>query len=570
MDSLALLELRQKLQARLCSSMCGVPGAVSAALPGDAMPAGPAHRLPELSAQQAYCCRLTGTWMQEHFGVAVDCLAEQPAAATVRRIAAEVAAAAAGVVGSAAPSAAAPQAAQGSLWIAPAPSLVKMRLFCLPYAGGVSENVFARWALSVVPSRLRGRHVHRHITQHLPGSVAADWRGQVPARPTRPAEAAAPAAPHRCSTLMPTAEPARLRRWASLLPAGVQVCPVEIPGRGRLSAQAPLPDVASLAEALALGLPLQVCLALGQPVAVLARTIARPRAVPGVLVLAALAQSGPTNEACQAAASGVGRACCAARRTSRTPSLAPAWAPSRRTTPFTPSSAWARVRTRLSTAVLVHSGHHAQAACLLCRRACCSLWPEATVGAVSLPLGRPALASPGAEMAGAAHTELQQQLRAHEQPLRSALRLRPIRASELARACAGPPPAAFFPAAVSPPHLYAQAVAQLYAAPGQAAAGEGFLADVLAKLRGWRDLPRELVMQVEPRLPALSGGRGCMQGRWQGLRLATGWAVPAPDAGLPVRGGHCTDQPLHTQTKADGAAPPRRSLRRATLRGWTR
>ena len=43
-----------------------------------------------------------------------------------------------------------------------------------------------------------------------------------------------------------------------LLPAGVQVCPIEIPGRGRLSSQEPLPDVATLAEALALGLPLQV------------------------------------------------------------------------------------------------------------------------------------------------------------------------------------------------------------------------------------------------------------------------------------------------------------------------
>ena len=35
-------------------------------------------------------------------------------------------------------------AASGSLWIAPCPVSVKLRLFCLPYAGGVSENVFAR------------------------------------------------------------------------------------------------------------------------------------------------------------------------------------------------------------------------------------------------------------------------------------------------------------------------------------------------------------------------------------------------------------------------------------------
>lgn len=29
-------------------------------------------------------------------------------------------------------------------WISPAPVTVKMRLFCIPYAGGVSENVFGR------------------------------------------------------------------------------------------------------------------------------------------------------------------------------------------------------------------------------------------------------------------------------------------------------------------------------------------------------------------------------------------------------------------------------------------
>jgi hypothetical protein len=29
-------------------------------------------------------------------------------------------------------------------WISPAPVSVKMRVFCLPYAGGVSENIYAR------------------------------------------------------------------------------------------------------------------------------------------------------------------------------------------------------------------------------------------------------------------------------------------------------------------------------------------------------------------------------------------------------------------------------------------
>jgi aryl carrier-like protein len=31
-----------------------------------------------------------------------------------------------------------------AVWISPAPVSIKMRVFCLPYAGGVSENIFAR------------------------------------------------------------------------------------------------------------------------------------------------------------------------------------------------------------------------------------------------------------------------------------------------------------------------------------------------------------------------------------------------------------------------------------------
>lgn len=38
------------------------------------------------------------------------------------------------------------QAANWVQWIARAPISIKMRLFCLPYAGGVSENVFGRYA----------------------------------------------------------------------------------------------------------------------------------------------------------------------------------------------------------------------------------------------------------------------------------------------------------------------------------------------------------------------------------------------------------------------------------------
>ena len=78
--------------------------------------------------------------------------------------------------------------ATGPLWVSPAPVAIKMRIFCLPYAGGVSENVFAR--------------------------------------------------------------------WAQLLPASVQVCPVEIPGRGRREGEPAINDVKELARLLARSLPL--------------------------------------------------------------------------------------------------------------------------------------------------------------------------------------------------------------------------------------------------------------------------------------------------------------------------
>ena len=66
-------------------------------------------------------------------------LVEDPQNASVRILAAEAFAMgsteAAGMVASADP---------GSVWVSPAPVRVKMRLFCLPYAGGVSENVYGR------------------------------------------------------------------------------------------------------------------------------------------------------------------------------------------------------------------------------------------------------------------------------------------------------------------------------------------------------------------------------------------------------------------------------------------
>ena len=76
-------------------------------------------------------------------------LLENPEGATLSQLAAEAARAAPENSGAAA----AP--APGSLWIAPAPAPVRMRLFCLPYAGGVSENVYARRACRAVAEGAR-------------------------------------------------------------------------------------------------------------------------------------------------------------------------------------------------------------------------------------------------------------------------------------------------------------------------------------------------------------------------------------------------------------------------------
>ena len=47
-------------------------------------------------------------------------------------------------------------------------------------------------------------------------------------------------------------------RWSMMLPASIQICPVEIPGRGRRSNEPAINDVHQLADLLASSLPLQV------------------------------------------------------------------------------------------------------------------------------------------------------------------------------------------------------------------------------------------------------------------------------------------------------------------------
>ncbi len=82
---------------------------------------------------------------QDRLGLALVTLIEDPEGATIQRLVAEALQASA---------AGAPRhkgGARGSLWVAPAPVSVKLRLFCLPYAGGVSENVFGRLVARVSP-----------------------------------------------------------------------------------------------------------------------------------------------------------------------------------------------------------------------------------------------------------------------------------------------------------------------------------------------------------------------------------------------------------------------------------
>ena len=94
---------------------------------------------------------------QERLGLELTSLIEDPQSASVRMIATEAHAIVASgtAVGPSLPS------ESWSTWIAPSPVSVKLRLFCLPYAGGVSENVFARYDRP--PVRSLTIHVHEVV-----------------------------------------------------------------------------------------------------------------------------------------------------------------------------------------------------------------------------------------------------------------------------------------------------------------------------------------------------------------------------------------------------------------------
>ena len=130
----------------------------------------------------------------------------------------------------------APPSEPWSTWIAPSPVSVRMRLFCLPYAGGVSENVFARYA-------------HLHTLRWCCALTSTC------ALRLHDAERRLLAQPCDCGVI--STRVFHNGRWAMMLPASIQVCPVELPGRGRRQADTPINDVAILADTLADSLPLQ-------------------------------------------------------------------------------------------------------------------------------------------------------------------------------------------------------------------------------------------------------------------------------------------------------------------------
>ena len=113
-----------------------------------------------------------------------------------------------------------------SMWIAPSPISVKMRLFCFPYAGGISENVFARQASLICNDSRSGIPVCSNIFTNIMS------RGEM--------------FKYIC-------------RWAMMMPPSIQVCPVELPGRGRREEEMSISNVVELAQILAHALPLEVC-----------------------------------------------------------------------------------------------------------------------------------------------------------------------------------------------------------------------------------------------------------------------------------------------------------------------
>ena len=184
--------------------------------------------------------------MQEIWAIELTILIDDPARATIKHLTTEIYAAL-NLHDSTQENV---TAIQRSEWISPTPISIKMRLFCLPYAGGVSENIFAKFvpyiSLNTITS-MRGDVwiLYRHTCNVAEMNMKMkSWACLCP--------------PYH---LMETCDSESLPlewRWSMMLPASIQVCPVEIPGRGRREGEESVSNVAALAEILALSLPLQV------------------------------------------------------------------------------------------------------------------------------------------------------------------------------------------------------------------------------------------------------------------------------------------------------------------------
>ena len=79
--------------------------------------------------------------MQEQYGVTATALIDDPNGVTIERLASEI------IESTKAQDKHVPSTT--STWISPSPVSIKLRLYCLPYAGGISENVYARQALEL-------------------------------------------------------------------------------------------------------------------------------------------------------------------------------------------------------------------------------------------------------------------------------------------------------------------------------------------------------------------------------------------------------------------------------------
>lgn len=85
--------------------------------------------------------------VQAAFGSELPLLVEDPQSATIQRLAQDLHRSSPGSSlqhGNAVIPQPSNDAAATSVWVGRSPFSIKLRLFCLPYAGGVSENVFAR------------------------------------------------------------------------------------------------------------------------------------------------------------------------------------------------------------------------------------------------------------------------------------------------------------------------------------------------------------------------------------------------------------------------------------------